>query len=484
MVWKHAHRPAPRSPTRPAVLAFALALGLTPRPADAEIPEPLAQEALDEIAGGRKALQKKNPPSPRISRYLKAAGELSEDGKPAEGQKLLDKLNLKRMNPHERAMVFRMKAYMSYGVSDYAGAVENFEKVLAEEAMTLETDNKIRYSIAQIHASTQKWDDSVAALERWFRYIPEPEAEAFYLMGISEFQRGEIDPAIEATERAVDLNEEPKEAWLQLLAALYIQKQDYASATPVFEELVMRFPKKEYWVQLSLIYGARDDYRASLAVQQVAHAQGLLTEDKEILRLARGYLYHDLPYPAASILANELEKGTVDANADFYELLANSWVQAREYERSLPALEKAAELSEDGNLFVRLGQVLLQREQWSRRRRLAGPRARARRAQEPRQRAPALRDRALQRRAPRRSEALLPPRREPRQDARPRADVDPAHRQGERREPGGRRHRPGRSRPGRRRQQLSHRAPQPGAVRRNASCDAYSRKKKRRARST
>ena len=55
----------------------------------------------------------------------------------------------------------------------------------------------------------------------------------------------------------MDSTPEPKEAWLQLLAALYVRKSDYASATPVLEELVLRFPKKAYWVQLSLIYGSQ-----------------------------------------------------------------------------------------------------------------------------------------------------------------------------------------------------------------------------------
>ncbi len=99
-------------------------------------------------------------------------------------------------------------------------------------------------------------------------------------------------------------------------------------------------------------------------MQQVAYLQGLLTEDKELRRLARSYLYHDLPYPAARVLEEGLEEGTIEGDAKAYELLANSWIAGREYDRSLPPLQMAAEHSEDGNLFVRLGQVHLQREQW------------------------------------------------------------------------------------------------------------------------
>ncbi len=162
----------------------------------------------------------------------------------------------------------------------------------------------------------------------------------------------------------MDLSPSPPEGWLQLLAALFVQKEDYASAAPVLEELLLRFPKKQYWVQLSLIYGARENYRNSLAVQQFAYMQGMLTEDKELRRLARSYLFQSLPYPAAQVLHKGLEDGTIERDVEVYELLANSWISAREYDKSLEPLRRAAELSEDGNLYLRLGQVYMQREEW------------------------------------------------------------------------------------------------------------------------
>jgi tetratricopeptide (TPR) repeat protein len=64
------------------------------------------------------------------------------------------------------------------------------------------------------------------------------------------------------------------------------------------------------------------------------------------------------------VLANGLEEGQIEADSDAYELLANSWIAAREYDRSLPPLRKAAALADDGNLYVRLAQVHMQREQW------------------------------------------------------------------------------------------------------------------------
>jgi len=349
-----------------ALLLAALLLGLgAPSVGAAQEPEPAADAVdFEALRKDRRIKQSKYPPSRRISRYLAAAAEAADEGDPAKGKALLAKLKPSRLNPHERAMVYRLTAFISYGEGDFEGTIENFEKVIAEEVMPIEVENKIRFNIAQLHAGQQQWQETLDALTRWFHYAEEPDPLAHYLMAMSYFQLEQIDASLEHAEKAVDFSEEPGEGFLQLLAALYIQKEDYPSAAPVFEELVLRFPKKAYWVQLSLIYGARDNFRGSLAVQQVAYLQGLLTEDKELRRLARSYLFHDLPYPAAQVLENGLENDSIEANADAYELLANSWISAREYESSLPPLVKAAELSDDGNLFMRLGQVYLQREAW------------------------------------------------------------------------------------------------------------------------
>jgi tetratricopeptide (TPR) repeat protein len=222
----------------------------------------------------------------------------------------------------------------------------------------------VRFNIAQLYLSRQQWQEAIDWLNRWLLYIDELNPLGFYLMGIAYYQLEDFDAAIVQTKRAVELRSDPRESWLRLLAALYAQKQDYKNAAPVLEELVLRFPKKPYWLQLSLIYGAHENYRRSLSVQQVAYAQGLLTEDKELQRLARSYLYHELPYPGALVLEQAIEDGTIPRDSEALELLANSWIAAREYERSLGPLREAAALSEDGNLYVRLGQVHMQREAW------------------------------------------------------------------------------------------------------------------------
>jgi len=342
----------------------------------AALPETTAEEAstdtaedepidLEKLHRERTARAVLYPVRKRISRYLEAAAKAVDTGKPEEGRALLEKLNPKRLNPLERALVYRLQAHLAYFAGDYTGARENFEKVLAEEVLPVRDENRIRFNIAQLHASNQQWKETLAALHRWERYVEEPDPLALYLRGIAHHQLGELDAALTHTQKAVDLAREPQESWLTLLAALYILKEDYPNAIRVLEQLVVRSPtKRQYWVQLALVYGALEKYPQSLAVQQIADQQGLLTEDKELRRLARASLHQNLPYPAAQVLEKGLAAGTIARDAAALELLANSWIAAREYEKALPPLLEAAKLSPDGNLYARLGQVYMQRERW------------------------------------------------------------------------------------------------------------------------
>lgn len=348
-------------------LLLALAVGLL---GPASLPPAASAQAdsetvdLEELKLDRQAKAMRYPVRARISRYLGAAAKLVDEEKPEEAEALLLKLNPARMNAYERALVYRMIAFIAYGSQQHKKAIESFEKVLAEQVLPVRDESKIRFSIAQLHAGLEHWPESIEWVDEWRRYETEPDPLGFYLKAIAQYQQGDFDAAIASTQEAIERGQ-PREAWLRLLAALYAEKQDYVNATPVLEELLLRYPKKQYWVQLSLIYGARENYEVSLAVQQMAYQQGFLTEDKELRRLARSYLYHNLPHPAAKVLAKGLEDGVIEADPDAYELLANSWIAAREYDRGLEPLQQAAALSDDGNLYVRLGQVHMQREEWS-----------------------------------------------------------------------------------------------------------------------
>jgi tetratricopeptide (TPR) repeat protein len=87
-------------------------------------------------------------------------------------------------------------------------------------------------------------------------------------------------------------------------------------------------------------------------------------KNNDLRALAQLYLYHSLPYRAGLVLEKASEDGFVKEDAAFWEMLANSWLLAREFDRALEPLKTGAEVSDKGDLYARLGQLYLEREQW------------------------------------------------------------------------------------------------------------------------
>ena len=335
---------------------------------DPDAPLPIAIQVeladVEQLEKDRKQVALSNEFGTRVQRYLERAGELVEAEDAKGAQELLERLQRSRLNRLETAYVHRMLGFVAYGDERPDDAIQSFERALGQEAMRLPEERSLRYSIAQIHMSKGEWEPAIRWFKAWLHVTPDPAPAGYYLQAITYHQLKQIDAALAHVQHAIEVAPRPEESWLRLLAALHAEREDFRSAAPVLEELILRYPSKPYWVQYALIQTALESYELSLAVQQLAHRQGYLVSDLELTRLARAYLYHNIPYPAAELLEREFEAGRVEENPENFQLLANSWIAAREYQRALPPLQRAAEISEDGALYVRLAQVHMERDEW------------------------------------------------------------------------------------------------------------------------
>jgi len=156
----------------------------------------------------------------------------------------------------------------------------------------------------------------------------------------------------------------PKEPWLQLALSLYFENKRYRDAARILEQLVTRFPKKQYWMQLSAVYSELDENKKALGALEMAYVQGMLNDERELTNLAQLYLFNEVPYKAARVLDKGMADGKIKGTSQSWELLANAWLNARERDKALRPLERAAAASSKGRLYLRLAQVQIDREHW------------------------------------------------------------------------------------------------------------------------
>ncbi|HVY64895.1 MAG TPA: tetratricopeptide repeat protein [Gammaproteobacteria bacterium] len=284
-------------------------------------------------------------------------------------------LNLDKLSPYERSKVEQILFNVAYSQEKYDEARGHLQKAIDAGGLNQQEIEQARYQSAQLYMQQEKWKEGAAALEDWFKTATKPNSAAYYLLAVAYYQQAVAASGKAATDlfgkalvpakKAVELMEKPQESWLSMLSALYLQREEYKEAIPVLQQLVSIAPsKKAYWLQLSSIYGQMEDYSNSLAAMQLAYNAGLVTEDSEIRRLADLLLFNSVPYRGAQVLESAIEKKTVKLDDKLYEKLANCWIAAGEYDKAINPLQKSAELSSNGDTWVRLGELQVQREDW------------------------------------------------------------------------------------------------------------------------
>jgi tetratricopeptide (TPR) repeat protein len=320
-------------------------------------------------ASGRNAAETAAPNiDVQTGRILNEAIELMNAEEHAAAAQKIGTLQLDRLSPYERGTVERILFSLAYAQDRYEQARGHLANAIASGGLNSQQVDEARYQIAQLFIQEEKWREGAAALEEWFATTPtSPNSAAYYFLAAAYYRLEDLDRALTPAKKAVELMDKakPNEMWLGMLSALHLQREEYREAIPVLLQLIAAAPdRKAYWTQLSSVYQQVDDYPNALAVAQLASNAGLLTDDADIRRLVDLLAFGGVPYRGAQLLEAAISNGQVTLDENLYEKLANCWTLAAELDRAVAPLQRAAELAASGDLFVRLGELHVQRSDW------------------------------------------------------------------------------------------------------------------------
>ena len=149
-----------------------------------------------------------------------------------------------------------------------------------------------------------------------------------------------------------------KENWWLLLRAAHFELDDIKNVRVILERLLIEWPKKEYWTQLSAVYGQLKFDDKQISSYRTAYEEGFLVRSNELVQMAQLYLSMEVPYKAAVILQKGVDAGQVDLEVKNWRLLSQAWFLAQDDQMAIAALREAAKLSDDGELDIRLARSL------------------------------------------------------------------------------------------------------------------------------
>ncbi len=307
--------------------------------------------------------------SQKVYEALTEAQALVEAKQYEQAQTRLDVLlEEDNLEPYEIAQVWNLTAYALYQQERYGDAINAYDQVLAQPELPVGLQQTVLKTKSQLQLNVEDYKGALATVDRLMALVPEPAANVYYTRGAALFQLGEYSEALQPLRQAVDMTSAtgsiPKEGWLLLLRGCYYELKDYRNMVAVLEELIRHYPKDTYLLTLAGAYSELGDTAKQLVIMESLYEQGFINQPAHITNLANLYLLHGAPFKAAELLESDIAAGKVERNERNLRLLSQAWFAARENEKSIPPLREAAELANDGELYVRLAQAYMNLEQW------------------------------------------------------------------------------------------------------------------------
>jgi tetratricopeptide (TPR) repeat protein len=321
------------------------------------------------------AAERREKPKTRKSEVLGKAAfakieesqTLLSEGKHQQSLDVLQSiLDSSKFKPYEKAVAIQTMGYVFADKGDYTKTIQTFERAINTGDLPPRVVSDLTYNLAQLNLAEDNPKKALQLLNRWFNEVEgEPAADAFALLAQTHLMLEDFKNAEVAIRKAIKQVEEPKKQWVRILLAILLQGERYKEARPILEDAVQRWPgEKAFWQQITAVYYETNSEDLAFVAQEAMHIQGMLTTSKELSRMAQLYLYHGVPIKAANILDKGLKDGSIEKTMKNYEMLANAFMHAREWQKSISPLTIAADKSDDGKLYLQLGQSYLQDEKW------------------------------------------------------------------------------------------------------------------------
>jgi len=269
----------------------------------------------------------------------------------------------KKPSPAEMAQLYNFYGFIYYSQDRYTDAIKAYETVLQQPELDEGTKTNTLYTIAQLYFSMENWQQAINKLNEWLKIATNPAPEPYILIGTAYYQLEQYNRMIQPVEKAMSIARERgkpiKEQWWLLLRVAYYEGNNLSKVADILEVLVVNWPKKEYWTMLSAMYSELNKERQQLSAYASAYDQGMLVKSSEVVQMSQLYMQADAPFKAAKVLDKGITDGIVDKTAENYRLLSQAWQMAAEYDKAITPLKKAAAISNQGELDVRLANSYL-----------------------------------------------------------------------------------------------------------------------------
>ncbi|MEE4661339.1 MAG: tetratricopeptide repeat protein [Halieaceae bacterium] len=267
------------------------------------------------------------------------------------------------------ALTLQTIGYVEMSRENFPEAIKYLKQSLATERLPQNVVYNVGYMVAQLHAALGQFEEALTFAEGWFKQVEEPKpSQTIFMANIyAQVKRyAESAPyAEQAIAASLAAGEEPRESWYQLLTADYFELKRYPEATQTLLAMVDRWPEKgSYWEQLASVYMVQDMPPKALATLKIAFDTGVLDKENTIRSMIQLCVLQGIPEHGGRLLQQAMEMELVPVEDIYLEMLAQSWIAAREYDRAVQAYEELAKRTEKGDPWMKIANIYVDATDW------------------------------------------------------------------------------------------------------------------------
>ncbi len=304
--------------------------------------------------------------SERTFKYIERVQKMMEAEEYQDALVYLTKVQTFKMTDYDTAVIAQAKGEVEATVEKYLEAAQSFEQALILDVLGERSNQQLRLSAGQLYIGQEQDEKGIEYLEQWIENEDEPRAEVLITMATAYSRLKNFPSALVYVERAIRSTDEPRLPWYDLWVALNYNSGNIDASILVLEEVISKFPdEKKYWLYLANMYLSKDQQSKSLAVLILAYDRGFVTEPREIVRLAKLYLYEGVPVKAGDLLTKALDQGVIERNEKNFRLLAEAWYKSQEIDFAKGAFKIAGEFAETGEHDLYRAQMHLDSEEFA-----------------------------------------------------------------------------------------------------------------------
>lgn len=321
-------------------------------------------------ADTQKASEKKTRRVPtlrgKVYEQLARAQSFADNDQPQEAFAALKDIEDKKssMNSYEIAMLYNFYGFIYYNLEQADNALASFKKVIEEPGIPESFEQSTLFTLAQLSLMQGNYKDSIHFLERWeYLNVGDVPPKHLFIKAQAYYQDKQYEQAGKFVTQAVKNKEAagmiPDEGWLILQRAIYYELKQPEKVKDILVKMVKLFDEPKYWIQLAGMYGELGMEKHQLGIMEAAKQQGYLEKASDIFNMAQLYYYHKAPYKCAEMMLQAMNNGILEENLRNLKFLGQCYQLAKEIDKAVPVMQAAAALSNDGEIYAQLSQLLL-----------------------------------------------------------------------------------------------------------------------------